>query len=157
MIGIISKESKSTASFNIFSDYLPLTTMVLWSPKINISRYVIGSGKCIYEFYFILLIVCSFACHAMWLVGFLKIVCLWLRSIVVAVPASPSCGSRHSRCGGVSCRAQAVEHAGFSSRGSWAVGHRLRGCGPRLSCPVACAISPDQGSNLYSPNWQGDS
>lgn len=56
-IRIISKES--TASFNIFSDYLPLTTMVLWSPKINTCKYVIGSGKCIYEFYFI---NCLFVC-----------------------------------------------------------------------------------------------
>ena len=48
--------------------------------------------------------------------------------------------------------------ADFSCCGAWALQH----VGsvvvvPGLSCPVACEILPDQGSNLCPPHWQADS
>ena len=35
--------------------------------------------------------------------------------------------------------------------------HRLSSCGARLSCPTACGIFSDQGSNLSLLHWQADS
>ena len=47
-----------------------------------------------------------------------------------------SCGVQAFCCGGFSCcGARALEHMGFSN------------CAHRLSCPIACKISPDQGAN----------
>ena len=43
---------------------------------------------------------------------------------------------------------------GLSCRGSRALEHRLRCCGPELSCSTACGILLDQGLNPY---WQADS
>ena len=65
-------------------------------------------------------------------------------------------------CGGCSCcRAWALGRVGFSCWGTWApehvrlsccglwaLEHRLSGCGAQLSCPVACGIFPNWGSNL---------
>ena len=99
-----------------------------------------------YIIHFFTCLLCYVAC------GIFKnfIIYLWLHLIVVAVPASSSCASRHSRCGGFSCGARALEHAAsvvvglaLSSTGSAAVAHGL-------SCPVTCTIFPAQGSNLYS-------
>ena len=40
------------------------------------------------------------------------------------------------------------EHVRLSCCGLWALEHRLSGCGAQLSCPVACGIFPNWGSNL---------
>ena len=56
-----------------------------------------------------------------------------------------SCGELASYCGGFSCGAQALQRSGFSSRGAW------------LSCPEACGMSLDQGSNSYPLHWLVDS
>ena len=56
-----------------------------------------------------------------------------------------SCGTQASRCSDFSC-------------GAWALGAQASvvvAC--RLSCPVACGIFPDQGSNSYPLHWQADS
>ena len=69
-----------------------------------------------------------------------------------------SCGTQASHCGGFSCcEAQALgaraRHMGFSSCG--AVGLAVVGHG--LSCPTACGIFPEQGSNPCPLHWQVDS
>ena len=43
------------------------------------------------------------------------------------------------------CRAQALEHAGFSGCGSRALEHKFRSCGTQFSCCKACRIFPGQG------------
>ena len=104
-----------------------------------------------YIIHFFTCLSCYVAC------GIFKnfIIYLWLHLTVVAVLASSSCGSRHSRCGGFSCAARALEHAAsvvvglaLQSAGSAAVAHGL-------SCPVTCTIFPAQGLNLYSLHWPG--
>ena len=56
------------------------------------------------------------------------------------------CGPRASHFGGISCCGEgALGHAGLV-----AVAHRL-------SCPEACGIFPDQGSNPGLLHWQMDS
>ena len=56
-----------------------------------------------------------------------------------------------SYCSGFSCcGAWALGCTGFSSCGSWAQAHRL-------SCPWACKILQDQGSNPCFLLWQADS
>ena len=57
-----------------------------------------------------------------------------------------------------SCSTQASRGSEFSCRGTWALGAQASvvvAC--RLSCPVACGIFPDQGSNSYPLHWQADS
>ena len=60
--------------------------------------------------------------------------------------AFSSCGKWASHCGGFSC-CRAWTPGALASA---AVAHRL-------SCPVACGIFPDQGSNPCPLNWQADS
>ena len=66
--------------------------------------------------------------------------------LVVASGGYSSCGVRASHCSGFSCcRARAL-----GMQASVVVAHGL-------SCPEACAISLDQGSNLCPLSWQVDS
>ena len=51
-----------------------------------------------------------------------------------------SCGAWASYCGGFSCGAQALGHAGFSSCCHWPLEHRVNSCGDGLSCLEACGI-----------------
>ena len=52
--------------------------------------------------------------------------------------ATVHCGAWASHCRGFSCcRAQALEHAGFSSRSAWALKHRLRTCGLWAQLPLS--------------------
>ena len=52
----------------------------------------------------------------------------------------------------------ALERSGFRGVGPWALGHRLSVVVAHgLSCPAACGILPDQGSNLCLLHWQVDS
>ena len=75
------------------------------------------------------------------------------------------CGMQTPHCGGLSCRrapalgmqAPLVAARGLSSFGSWALENRIRSWGHRLSCPIACGISLDQGSNLCLLLWWKDS
>ena len=46
-----------------------------------------------------------------------------------------------------SVQASVVAAHGLSSCGSWAPKHRLNSVAPGLSCPTACGVFPDQGSN----------
>ena len=62
------------------------------------------------------------------------------------------CGAQASHCGGSS----------LWSEGSVGAAPRLQGTGSeiiahRLSCSVACGISPDQGLKPYLLHWQADS
>ena len=71
-----------------------------------------------------------------------------------------SCRARASHCRGFPrCRAQAsvVEARGLGSCSSWALEHRLSGCGHRLSCSTACGLFPGQGLNLCLLHSQADS
>lgn len=52
-----------------------------------------------------------------------------------------SLSERASRCGGLSCRARALESHGLSS------------CGCGFSCPTACGVLEDQGSTPCPLNW----
>ena len=62
-----------------------------------------------------------------------------------------SCGAQASPWGGLSrCRAWVCGLQLF-----WPVGSVVVAC--RLSCPAACGIVPDQGSNPWLLNWQEDS
>ena len=54
-------------------------------------------------------------------------------------------------------RAQASHGSGFSCRGPRALSVGLQLLWPRLSCSKACAIFPNQGSNLCPPHWLVDS
>ena len=66
-----------------------------------------------------------------------------------------------SHCSDFSCcGAQALEQASFSSCCMWA--HRLQNIGSvvmaqRPSCPAACGILPDQGSNCHPLHCRADS
>ena len=76
--------------------------------------------------------------------------------------ATLCCGAWASRCSGFSCCgawalgtwASVVAACGLSSCGSQALQCRLSSCGAWVSCPVACGIFPDQGSNLCPLPWQ---
>ena len=112
-----------------------------------------------YIIHFFTCLSCYVAC------GIFKnfIIYLWLHLTVVAVLASSSCGSRHSRCGGFSCaleKHKLSEAACSTARASVVVGLALQSAGSAavahgLSCPVTCTIFPAQGSNLYSLHWRG--
>ena len=66
-------------------------------------------------------------------------------------------GAQASNCSGFfCCRAWALGRTGFSRCLSRALGHRLSRVGG-LSCPVACGVFPDQGSNSWPLQWQMDS
>ena len=52
---------------------------------------------------------------------------------------------------------QASHGSGFSCRGPRALSVGLQLLWPRLSCSKACAIFPNQGSNLCPPHWLVDS
>ena len=68
------------------------------------------------------------------------------------------CRARVSHCGGFSrCGAQARGHTGFSSCSSRALEPGSVVVVHGLSCPAACRIFPDQGSNLCPLHWQADS
>ena len=57
-----------------------------------------------------------------------------------------------------SCGAQAVHRSGFSRCSACAQGHMASVVVERgLSCPTACGIFPDQGSNLCSLHCRADS
>ena len=57
-----------------------------------------------------------------------------------------------------SCSTQAPHCSDFSCCGAWALdAHASVVVACRLSCPVACGIFPDQGSNSYPLHWQADS
>ena len=57
-----------------------------------------------------------------------------------------------------SCSTQASPCSDFSCCGAWALdAHASVVVARRLSCPVACGIFPDQGSNSYPLHWQADS
>jgi len=56
-----------------------------------------------------------------------------------------------------SCAMQASHCGGLSRYGAWAPGCMSSAVvAHRLSCPVACRIFPDEGSNPCSPHWQVD-
>ena len=91
--------------------------------------------------YFYLLTVLGLHCCTGFFSGYsLAEVCGLL--IVVASPVE------EHRPQGMWASAAAVP--GLQSTGSVVVVHAL-------SCPVACGIFPDQGSNLCLPHWQADS
>ena len=75
-------------------------------------------------------------------------------SLVVTSGAAVRRGVRASHCGGFSCcRAEAL-----SAETSVAVACGLSHCCAHgLSCPAACGIFPDQGSNPCPLHWQVDS
>ena len=50
-----------------------------------------------------------------------------------------------------SCDVQASHCGGFS----WT--HGLRSCGTQVSCPMACGLLLEQGSNQCPLHWQADS
>ena len=76
--------------------------------------------------------LCCCACHGL--------------SLVVTTSLLLSCVKRTSCYVGFSCcRAQAL--------GTWASVVVVLG----LSCPAACGIFPDEGSNLSALHWQADS
>ena len=56
-----------------------------------------------------------------------------------------------------SCRAWASHCSGFSCHGAQALGCAGSVVAHGLSCPAACGIFPDQGSNLCPLHWQVDS
>ena len=64
-----------------------------------------------------------------------------------------------SRCGAqpLGAWASVLPTRGLSRRGSRAPAHRLRSCGPRLSCSAARGIFPGQGSDPWLLHWQVDS
>ena len=93
-------------------------------------------------------------------------------SLVAASGGYSSCSARASHCSGFSCcRAQAVgvrasvvaAHGPQRAQASVVVARGLSSCGTQAlehrlsSCPAACGIFPDQGSNLCSLHWQADS
>ena len=67
------------------------------------------------------------------------------------------CTWAFSRCGGQILLAASlvVEHGGFRACGLQSAGSVVVAHG--LSCPVACAIFPDQASNLCPLHWQAAS
>ena len=76
-----------------------------------------------------------------------------------------SCGMKASPCGGFSgCRAQALEHVGFSrlwGLDSVVVVPGLQSTGSEvvargLICSTACGICPDQGLKPRLLHWQAD-
>ena len=46
---------------------------------------------------------------------------------------------------------------GLRGRGSWALEHRLTGCGGGLTCPRACGVLLDQALSPRLLHWQADS
>ena len=81
-----------------------------------------------------------------WLLDVLGLCCCaWVFSSCSERGLLSSCGELASYCGGFSCGAQGLQLSGFSSRGSW------------LSCPEACGMSLDQGSNSCPLHWLVDS
>ena len=69
-----------------------------------------------------------------------------------------SCGSRASECAGFrSCGCLAPGHLGFSSCGTQLQSTGLIVVVQGLSCPAACGIFPDPGSNPCPLHWQGES
>ena len=72
--------------------------------------------------------------------------CLAVLGFCCCPKAFSCCSGQASHCSGISCcRAQVLGHMG-----SVAVAHGL-------SCPVACGIFQDQGSNPCPLHWQVDS
>jgi len=78
---------------------------------------------------------------------------------LVAVTGRLLCsGSQTSHCSGFSCcRAQALEHLGFNSRGLSALARGSAAAGHRHSCCEACGIFPVQGSTPRLLHWQAGS
>ena len=73
-------------------------------------------------------------------------------SLIALGRVDSSCGARTSPCSGVSsCGAWTLGREEFSSRSSWAPGHRFS------SCSAACGIFPNRGSNPYPLHWQVNS
>ena len=68
-----------------------------------------------------------------------------------------SSGSRHAGFSSCGEQPSVVVARGLSSCGSRALECRLSSCGTGLSCPMACGIFPDQGSNPCPLHWQVDS
>ena len=88
----------------------------------------------------------------------------WLRWVFVAVRrlslVAASGGYSSLRCAGFSFQSTGSRRMGFSSCGSRAPEHRLRGSVVvvhGLSCSATCGIFPDQGSNPCLLHWQADS
>ena len=82
-------------------------------------------------------------------------VCLWLCWVFVSVRGlsliAASGDHSSSRCAGLALlRPLLLRSTGSRRAGSVIVAH-----GP--SCPAACGIFPDQGSNLCPLHWQADS
>ena len=78
----------------------------------------------------------NYLCTIVWLCQVFTAVC-WLSLFVASGGCSPSHGSSSPCCG------------------SWALEHRLGSCGHGLSCPVACGVFLDQGSNPHPPALAG--
>ena len=91
-------------------------------------------------------------CHSLFLYLFLY---LWLCWVFVSVqglsPVVASGGHSSSRCAGLSPSRPLL----LRSTGSRRAGSIIAAHGP--SCPTACGIFPDQGSNPCPLHWQADS
>ena len=86
---------------------------------------------------------------------YIFLMCIYFWQGWVFIAAQLFCSCREPGCSLVVGTAPRVQATGFRSCGSQALEHRLSSCAHRLSCPKACGIFPDQGSNPVSPALAG--
>ena len=126
---------------------------MLWLHHIFICSLVGGHLGCFYLFLFVFLLHWVFvAARGLCLVATSRGYSLVaVRGLLIAV------ASLIAEQGLYSVQASVVAAHGLSSCGSWAPKHRLNSVAPGLSCPTACGVFPDQGSNPCLLHWQADS